>query len=152
MTYLLILISLSWMGSPETMLQQYAPEPADVEQTIIQLFDAMRENDRDSAEDVFHASATLSTVTQHDGEIALAKSDLSVFLDAIGRPKEEQWDERYSDLEIHIDGNLAAAWMSYTFYRGDRFSHCGVNAIKLIRTEEKWKIFSITDTRRTEDC
>jgi hypothetical protein len=126
--------------------------PADVEEVIIRLFDAMRESDRDKAANTFHESMTLSTVVNRNGEMALAQTDMNGFLDAVGQPKDEVWDEQISGLQIHIDGELATAWMKYSFYRGEVFSHCGVNTMNLMRTQAGWKIFSITDTRRNSDC
>ena len=124
----------------------------EIEQVIIQLFDGMRESDRAKAAGTFHETMQLSTVMVREGEAQLVYSDHNQFLDAIAQPKEEAWDEQYSGLEIHVDGNLATAWMNYTFHRGDQFSHCGVNTINFINTSAGWKIFSITDTRRTEGC
>lgn len=127
-------------------------DPQQVEQAIVQLFDGMRESDREKAEEVFHETMTLSTVVSRDGTVELSQTDIPRFLDAVGQPKDEIWDEQISGLQVHIDGNLATAWMNYSFYRGETFSHCGVNTMNLIRTEDGWKIFSITDTRRTEGC
>lgn len=124
----------------------------EVEEVITQLFDAMRENDMQKAADVFYESMQLSTVMDRGEGVELVHSNPADFLEAIGRPKDDIWDEHYSDLKIHVDGDLASAWMNYRFYRGDEFSHCGVNTIKLIRTPDGWKMFSITDTRRTENC
>jgi hypothetical protein len=82
----------------------------------------------------------------------LVQTDIEGFLNAVGQPKDEVWDEQISGLVIQIDGNLATAWMNYSFYRGETFSHCGVNTMNLIQTADGWKIFSVTDTRRMEGC
>jgi len=133
------------------------PQPTDsdskaIENTIIQLFDAMRESNMQKAADMFHEQLQLKTVVNRGAGAELINSSGAEFLEAIGLPKEEPWDEHYSNLEIRIDGDLATAWMDYRFYRGEKFSHCGVNAIKFIRAETGWKMFSITDTRRSENC
>jgi hypothetical protein len=136
-------------------LQQTLPSNSDskaIESTIIQLFDAMRESNMQKAADVFHEQLQLMTVVDRTMGAELIHSSAAEFLEAIALPKEEPWDEHYSNLEIHIDGDLATAWMDYRFYRGTEFSHCGVNAMKFIRTETGWKMFSITDTRRTDNC
>jgi hypothetical protein len=49
-----------------------------------------------------------------------------------------------------VDGPLATAWMDYTFHVGERFSHCGVNAFQLFRSDDGWQIIQIADTRRSE--
>jgi len=53
---------------------------------------------------------------------------------------------------IHVDGALASIWVDYWFFAGDRFSHCGVDAILLARQGGTWRIFSIVDTRQTTGC
>ncbi|PWN08087.1 nuclear transport factor 2 family protein [Rhodohalobacter mucosus] len=127
-------------------------DPQKIEGIILQLFDGMRESDREKAAEVFHETMTLSTVVNRNGSVELAQTDITGFLNAVGQPKDQVWDEQISGLQVHIDGNLATAWMNYSFYRGEDFSHCGVNTMNLIRTDDGWKIFSITDTRRTEGC
>ena len=67
---------------------------------------------------------------------------------AVGTPHKEQWDERIYDVKIQVDGPLATAWTPYKFYFGENFSHCGVNAFTLIKTDDGWKISGITDKRR----
>lgn len=85
-------------------------------------------------------------------EPVLRRTPAAGFLQAVGAPREEVWDERISNLQIQIDGPLASAWMDYSFYRGDAFSHCGVNTMTLLREEDGWKIFAISDTRRRTGC
>jgi ketosteroid isomerase-like protein len=149
--FLLVFLASPMMGSP-VHVPSHESDQQEVEEVITQLFDAMRENDMQKAADVFYESMQLSTVMDRGEGVELVHSNPADFLEAIGRPKDDIWDEHYSDLKIHVDGDLASAWMNYRFYRGEEFSHCGVNAIKFIRTGEGWKMFSITDTRKTEGC
>jgi hypothetical protein len=147
---LLLLLLLTF-----TPLHTEQPSEADreaIEAAIVQLFDAMRESNMEKAADVFHERLQLSTVVDRGAGSEVVESSAAGFLEAIGRPKEQPWDEHYSNLQVQIDGDLAIAWMDYRFYLGDEFSHCGVNAIKFIRTAAGWKMFSITDTRRETGC
>jgi hypothetical protein len=70
------------------------------------------------------------------------------FVSAVGTPHDEVWDERVGEIRIRVDNGLATAWMDYTFYLGETRSHCGVNAIQLVLTEDGWKMLNIVDTRR----
>lgn len=151
-TLLLSFLLITAMNAPVYEAKELPATEEQVEEVIVRLFDGMRESDREKAASAFHESMTLSTVVNRDGEIGLAQTDIEQFLNAVGQPKDEVWDEQISGLEVHIDGNLATAWMNYSFYRGETFSHCGVNTMNLIRTADGWKIFSITDTRRAEGC
>lgn len=152
MSYILLLITITFIQVNSVEKTHSTYDHPLIEQAINQLFDGMRANDRDVAAEVLYESVTLSTVVNRDGSVQLSQTDIGLFLEAVGQPKEEIWDERVSGLEVRVDGDLATAWMNYSFYRSEIFSHCGVNTMNLIRTDNDWKIFSITDTRRTEGC
>lgn len=123
------------------------------EVTISTLFKAMYDGDSTMAKMVFADGATLNSVyTTKDGKQMMNNGNVSEFINAIGSPHDEVWDERIGSLEIKIDGDLAQAWMDYMFFVDDKLSHCGVNAMHLIRKDGQWKIFQIVDTRRKEGC
>ena len=123
------------------------------ENTIKTLFKAMYDGDGTSAAAVFADEVSLNSVfTTKEGEQKVNTGDVAKFVEAIGTPHDDVWDERISELTVKIDGDLASAWMNYEFYRDDQFSHCGVNAMHLIRKDGNWKIFQIIDTRRKSDC
>jgi hypothetical protein len=42
--------------------------------------------------------------------------------------------------EVKITGDLALVTGRYTFYVGDKFSHCGIDTFNLVRTAQGWKI------------
>lgn len=148
-TLTILLCPILAIGSPSTD----STSIKEVEAIVIQLFEAMREGDSTLARDVFHDNARLASTfrTKAEGEV-LHEGDLLEFLTAIGTPHDELWDERISNLHIQVDENLAHAWMDYSFYINDNLSHCGVNAMQLVRLDDKWRILNITDTRRRLTC
>ena len=68
------------------------------------------------------------------------------------RPANQKWDERLINFNIQIDANLANAWVDYEFWFNDKFSHCGVNSFQLVKTQKKWKIIYLIDSRRRGSC
>lgn len=116
---------------------------------IRQLFDGMRKGDSSMVRSVFTESPSLYTIT---GKPALTSDNLQEFLEAVGTPHKEVWDERVWTYEITIDGNLANAWTPYAFFVDTTFSHCGVDNFQLYKGGSGWKIFSLSDTRRRSDC
>jgi hypothetical protein len=94
----------------------------------------------------------LQSVSVADGQPMVSSDPASGFVQAIGTPRAQVWDERIWDLEIQVDGALAAAWMQYAFHLDGALSHCGVNAFQLFRAPTGWQIIQITDTRRREGC
>ena len=150
-TILPALLVLAWTAAPARA--QQTPE-AEVRAAIVRLFDGMRAGDGAAVRAAFHPSARLQTVARRQGETAatLREDSVAAFVRAVGTPHEQVWDERTAGTEVRVDGDLAQAWVPYTFYRGEQLSHCGVNAVLLVRTAEGWKITQITDTRRREGC
>jgi hypothetical protein len=82
----------------------------------------------------------------------LKTESIGEFVEAVGTPHDDVWDERIWRQDVQVDGNLASAWTEYTFFLGEKMSHCGVNAFQLFRSETGWKIIQLTDTRRRIDC
>ena len=122
--------------------------------TIENLFKGMQTSDSALVHSTFHNSVSMRTtyVSKKTNKLMMKQENLKDFLTAIATPKKELWNERISNLIIHVDGNLAQTWMDYSFYIDDHFSHCGVNSIQLIRLEDGWKISDIADTRRRDEC
>jgi|SRR6056297_1851587 len=137
---------------PATILAGAVSDSESPSQVIESFFDGMRASDGDILKTLITDDITLHTVTQREGETVRAATDMSRFLESVSNAPVGLLNEELTSLEVHIDGDLATAWMGYNFFRGDEFSHCGVNSMNLIRTAEGWKIFSIVDTRRTDPC
>lgn len=125
----------------------------EVEQKINDLFKAMKTSDSIMIKTIFTEDVTLkSTFTTKDGQTMIHQGNVKEFIDAVSKPKTDIWDERISNLIILVDDNLALAWMNYSFFLNDKFSHCGVNAIELVKFDNGWRITNLTDTRRKESC
>lgn len=129
-----------------------APPTQDGEQevraTIEALFDAMRVADSAAVQAVFHQSARLHTALGPSDTSTVRATSVAAFANAVGQVRDTVWDERIWEVEIHVDGPVASAWVPYAFYLGDNRSHCGVNAVQLVKTADGWKILQLTDTRR----
>jgi hypothetical protein len=85
-------------------------------------------------------------------QTALEVENPSEFLQAVGTPHAEVWDERIRFEQVLIDANLASVWTPYQFYLGSKFSHCGYNSFQLVKMAGGWKIAHIIDTRHKEKC
>ena len=120
--------------------------------TVHRLFDGMRAGDSGAVRAVFHPAAFLATAVVRQGAPEVQVDKLDGFVQAVGTPHDEVWDERVVSEEVRIDGALATVWTEYSFYAGAKFSHCGVDAFQLARTDGGWRIIALTDTRRQEGC
>jgi hypothetical protein len=132
---------------------QAANPEAEVRATVRALFDAMRGGDSTALRRLFDPSARLMRAGRNrEGAPVLQSQPIDGFVQAVGTPHTEVWDERISDLVVQVDGNLAQVWMNFTFYLGGQKRHCGVNAAQLFRGADGWKFFQLSDTARMADC
>jgi hypothetical protein len=145
-----LLVLLSCLTSTPGLSQTSAE--AEIRAVVGGMFDGMRAGDSTAVRSALHPGATLSTVRVVDGEIDMVEADFDGFVEAVGTPHDEVWDERIANFRVLVDEPFAIAWMDYAFYLGERFSHCGVNAIQLARTSDGWRVIAVTDTRRRTDC
>ncbi len=120
---------------------------------VHQLFDGMRAGDSTAVRTAFMPDVLMETVlTNKEGKVKVKKGKLLDFVTAVGTPHDEQWDEKIWSYKIRKEGNLATVWTDYTFYLGDKLSHCGVNSFTLVKQLNGWKIKHLIDTRRRENC
>lgn len=124
-------------------------------QPIHTLFDAMKRSDTAAMRKLFHPEASLYTVVKpaQSGQPALRAESLGDFLNAVGKPRTDRYDELTWNEQVLIDGDFAQVWADYAFYLNSNFHHCGVDAFQLIRSATGgWLIFVLSDTRRTTGC
>ena len=128
--------------------------PADAEREVVAvvnaLFDGMRKVDSAMVRPLFHLKARLISVDlRSEGRPARVEESLEGFIQSIGQPRTELFDERLSNVKTMIDGSLASVWADYRFYRGTTLSHCGVDHFLLVKEAGRWQIIELADTRRT---
>lgn len=153
---LLLVITGAVMASPavaqiDSSSSSVRNDEQEVRATIDALFDGMRAGDSTAVRSVFAEAARLQTALGPADTTSVQTTSIDRFVDAVGQPREEVWDERIWDVEVRVEGPLASAWVPYAFYLGDELSHCGVNAVQLVQEADGWKILQLTDIRR-EDC
>ncbi len=117
------------------------------------LFDGMKARDTAMVVNAFTGNGRLITVREGNGQTTVGSIAPADFARSLLRaPAGQALVERYWDLEIKAEGNVANAWAKYDFHVGDKFSHCGIDAFQLVKTHEGWKIAQIMDTRQTTGC
>lgn len=153
MNFKTILFTLAFFIVANFSLSGQSTTEQEVLTPIHQLFDGMRAGDSSMVRMAFHPTARLQTTfTDKEGKPQIQTGDLEKFLVSIGSPRDQVYDEQIWSYDVKIEDNLATVWTPYTFYLGERLSHCGVNAFQLANTEDGWKIIQITDTRKKEGC
>ena len=149
---LLPLLAAALLAAPLPALAQPDQE-AEVRAVITRMFDGMRGGDSAAMRAVMMPDVRLQSALQRpDGQTVLRSDSIDAFLRAVGTPHDQVWDERIHSMEVRIDGPLATVWAEYSFWAGNTFSHCGIDAFQLFRSAEGWKITHIADTRRRTGC
>ena len=147
-TISLLILATCFVGTANAQ----SPE-VEVQKVIETMFDGMRAGDSSMVASAFSRDAIMQTVQKNQaGEAVKIEGSLEQFLNAVGTPHDDVWDEKILDYQIKIDADLATVWTPYQFYMGDNFSHCGVNSFQLAKLEGEWKIIYIVDTRRRASC
>lgn len=72
----------------------------------------------------------------------------------------ENWakrDARYIEdmayTSVLVDGDMAHVWGPYSFWVNYELSHCGINSLNLVRTQDGWKVANTSFTmERPSEC
>lgn len=132
--------------------QQSGSVTKEVKNVVETMFRGMRLGDSAMVSSTFSKGLIMQTVAENKGKIEVRTGDPAGFLKFVGTPHKETYDERITFEKIQVDGDLANVWTNYKFYVGDKFSHCGVNSMTLVKEGDSWKLLHIIDTRRKENC
>jgi len=101
---------------------------------------------------VDRTSRLVITSNDEDDNPAMRPISMKEFIAIMVRPRDEKIRETYWAPEIRVEQNLAAVWLEYNLWVGDRIDHCGSDHIQLFRSNEGWKIIAIADTQLREGC
>jgi hypothetical protein len=121
--------------------------------TVQRMFNAMRTKDTVAFREIFEPNTRLVGMrTRANGEQVIQQLTWERFGSMIAGDTRGQWNERAFNPEVRIRGTLATVWAEYDFHFGQRPSHCGVDAVQLLKTPAGWKIVSIADTYEATGC
>ena len=120
--------------------------------TVQRVFDAMRHRDTVGLREVFDSTARLIGAPTTPTAPARSRSVSQFLVSIASTPADKASDERMFDPEVRIDGALAQVWTYYTFRQGTTFSHCGSDALTLVRSASTWRITNFAWSVRSTDC
>ena len=150
LSFVVVLLAADGCASSNRAYSGTAADRAAVVGVVNDLFAAMQRRDAETMESLHMPEVALTRVTDNAAPtVRLGSADafINSIVNAPAEPRERMWDP-----EVRIDGDLATLWAPYDFHLGDDFSHCGVDALQLIRTEAGWRIVAIAYTVHREDC
>jgi len=122
--------------------------------TVQSLFNAMAEKDAEAAKRLLVEGGAVVDVRQAPDAPSSTQvrtrthEEFAQGLPAIEPPiLERMWSPT-----VKVEGDLAMVWTPYDFWIDNELSHCGIDVFTLVRTDEGWRIATITYSVRTEDC
>ena len=119
--------------------QSTGKEREAVMKTMQAFFDTMAAHDVEGARRILQPQGRFHAMTMKDG-----KPDVRAFANeeyfAQLQASKQKMQERIWNPEVRINGLIANVSAPYDFWIDGKFSHCGVDAFDLIKTEEGWKI------------
>ena len=137
----LIIIVFAVAASPARAQSSTADRDA-VLNVMQAFFDTMTAKDIDGAREIlvpqgrFHALRAGAEPRSLSNEEYLAQLQAS----------KQTMRERIWNPEVRVHGSIATMWAPYDFWIDGKFSHCGVDAFDLIKTDKGWKIAGGTYT------
>ena len=149
-----ILIATVLALSAASPLAAQAPDDrAAVIAVVQQLFDAMRTKDTAQMRTLFVPGTRLMGVRpRRDGSgLQVQETSMEQFARVVAG-SQGTFLERMFEPEVRIDGPLAQVWAPYDFHFNGAFSHCGVDAVQLLRIDGAWKIVALADSFQREGC
>lgn len=144
---LVVLLAAPWQGGAAQSSVRDS-----VLATIERVFDGMRARDTTGLRASFDSTARLTRVPDSTAQSTRPQT-VSEFLMSISSTQPDRvFDERMYDPEVRIEGPIAQVWTYYTFHEGKTFSHCGTDAVTLMRRAGGWRIVNWIWTGRKADC
>jgi hypothetical protein len=132
-----------------------ADVPATVRESIIAVVNeslrAMAENDVAASRLVMLPDGVEFSTRETPEGVRISGRPNEAYLEELAQ-SEDVMIERIWDPTVQMHGAIATLWAPYDFYVNGTFSHCGVNAIQLIRTDDGWRIANWIWTVEPEGC
>lgn len=147
-----ITMTLSCSHNPGAADRERTDEETAVLVAVQQFFDSMTSRDANRARAVLDPEGDFVSVRWNErGERVVRRASIRAYLEGLGA-EGATYRERMWDAEVSVHGPIAVVWTPYDFHIDGRFSHCGIDAFQLLRTEAGWIITGGTYTVERTGC
>jgi hypothetical protein len=133
------LVAVTLLAAANVHAQTSNADRDDVLKVVQAFFDTMTAADIEGARKILQPQGRFHAMRMRDG-----KPDVRAFANeeyfADLQASKQKMRERIWNPEVRVSGAIATLWAPYDFWIDGKFSHCGVDAFDLIKTEDGWKI------------
>jgi hypothetical protein len=145
-------LAVACAPAPEAPRAERTEDERAVLDTVQRFFETMTAHDRAGATEVLDPEGDFVSVRWSDtGEALVRRAPNADYLASLDVDS-QTFLERMWDAEVMIHGPIAVVWTPYDFHVDGAFSHCGVDAFQLLRTEAGWVITGGTYTVERTGC
>ena len=128
------------------------PDRARVLAAVQSFFDSMEKADAELAKKILMPEARFFSAAERDRKMTIRPSTGDAFVASFSNPNRGKALERMWDPEVRVQGSIAQVWTRYDFHNNGAFSHCGIDAFNLVKTDDGWKIASAMWTVERTGC
>ncbi len=146
---LLVVLAISAQAAAPA---QKPDDRAQVIAAVQSFFDSMEKADAELAKKILMADARFFSAAERDGKVTVRPSTGDAFVASFSNPNRGRSLERMWEPEVRVQGAIAQVWTRYDFHANGTFSHCGIDAFSLVKTDEGWKIASAMWTIERTGC
>ena len=108
--------------------------------TVQAFFDTMTASDVEGARQVLQPQGRFHAMSMKDGKPEVRAFSNEEYFAILQENAKQKRQERIWNPDVRINGLIATMIAPYDFWIDGKFSHCGVDAFDLIKTEQGWKI------------
>jgi hypothetical protein len=113
---------------------------AQVIAAVQSFFDSMEKADAELARKILMPDARFFSAAERDGKMTVRPSTGEAFIAGFSNPNRGRGLERMWNPDVRVQGSIAQVWTRYDFHNNGTFSHCGIDAFSLVKTDDGWKI------------
>jgi hypothetical protein len=131
-----------------------AEENSDREDILIvvqKFLDSLAERDSSMAREILLSDGQYYRVREDSDNLDIKRKTHLDFIEDLSNT-EDAYHERIWEPTVMVHGRIAVVWAQYDFHANGEFSHCGVDAFTLIKTQDGWKIAGTVYTVEPEGC
>jgi ketosteroid isomerase-like protein len=137
-------VGTGWSAPPSTVQDS-------VFEVVQEFFRAMAAGDVEASRRVLLPDGVRFSTRQSPEGPLMRRQSNEAYLEWLAQ-NEDALFEYIRERTVHLQGAIAVVWAPYDFYVNGAFSHCGTNAISLIRTAMGWQIASSLWTVELAGC
>jgi hypothetical protein len=148
----ILIVGITLLLQTTAAAQKPESDRTQVIAAVQSFFDSMEKADAELARKILMPDARFFSAAERDGKMTVRPSTGDAFVAGFSNPNRATALERMWDPEVRIQGAIAQLWTRYDFHTNGTFSHCGIDAFNLVKTDEGWKIASAMWTVERTGC